>query len=318
MNLKSARIGVLSMIRKLIFVFIFIGSFSFAQYERPGSTDAQFLKIGVSARAAGMGGAYIAVVSGAEGAYYNPAALAKINRTDVVFTHSKWFAGINHEFTSVAQTFPQLGTFAISMTALYTDEMNVTTPLQPDGTGETFYSGNYRFGISYARNLTDQVSFGGTVNYINLDLYRGFTANAYSTDIGVLYVTQFHDFRFGMKIANFGTDLKFVNEAYPLPTNFTFGISINAFEIGDQKMLTSFSVVKPNDGKPLGKTGVEWNYRNIFFVRSGYRINHNVATYSAGAGIQVSINDMNVKIDYSLSNFELLGEALRFGLVLSF
>ncbi len=318
MNFKSARIGVIGMIRKLMFVFIFIGSLSFAQYERPGSTDAQFLKIGVSARSAGMGGAYIAVASGAEGAYYNPAALTRINRTDVVFTHSKWFAGINHEFTSVAQTIPELGTFAISMTALYTDKMNVTTPLQPDGTGETFYSGNYRFGISYARNLTDRVSFGGTVNYINLDLYRGFNAKAYSMDIGILYVTQFHGFRFGMKIANFGTDLKFVNEAYPLPTNFTFGISINALEFGNQKMLTSLSVVKPNDGKPLGQMGVEWNYRNIFFARCGYRINHNIATYSAGAGLQVSINDINVKIDYSLSNFDLLGVALRFGLVLSF
>jgi len=35
-----------------------------AQYDRPGSTDAQFLKIGVSPRAAAMSDAYIAVVTG--------------------------------------------------------------------------------------------------------------------------------------------------------------------------------------------------------------------------------------------------------------
>lgn len=51
---------------------------AFAQYERPGSTTAQFLKIDISPRGAGMAGAYIAVVEGAEGVYYNPAIIYDI------------------------------------------------------------------------------------------------------------------------------------------------------------------------------------------------------------------------------------------------
>ena len=192
--------------------------------------------------------------------------------------------------------------------------MDVRTPLQPDGTGETFYATNYRIGISYARYLTDRVSFGGTINYINMSLFSDFTADAVSLDIAVLYVTNFRGFRFGMKIANFGSEAKYVNESYPLPTNFTFGLSMNAIQGNDHKLLTSFSAIKPNDGQPLGQLGVEWNYRNLFFVRAGYRPNHDVATYSFGTGIQFNMHGRKLGFDYSYSDFALLGAAHRFGI----
>ena len=306
------------MSKKLILVLLLFPSLLFAQYQRPGSTDAQFLKIGVSARAEAMSGAYIAVVTGAEATYYNPAALARIDGSDVVFNHTKWFAGINHDFVAAAHTFEHYGTFGISMTALYTDAMKVRTPLQPDGTGETFYANNYRVGISYSRYLTDRVTFGGTLNYINMSLYSGFSANAYSVDIAILYTTQFHGFRFGMRIANFGSEVKYVNESYPLPTNFNFGLAMNVIDTPGQKLLMSFSALKPNDGQPLGQIGAEWDYHNIIFARTGYRINYDVAGYSFGGGLLMNIQGYQLRFDYSFSNFILLGGAHRFGIGLSF
>lgn len=306
------------MLKKIIVALLLLPGFAFAQYERPGSTDAQFLKIGVSARAAGMGDAYIAVVEGAEAAYYNAAGLARIEGTDLAFTHNEWFAGINHDFVAVARTFSRYGTFGLSLTALYTDEMNVRTPLRPDGTGETFYATNLRAGLSYARYLTDRVTFGGSINYINMSLYSDFTANAVSIDIGILYVTNFRNFRFGMKIANFGSEIKYVNESYPLPTNFTFGMAINAIDASRQKLLVSFSALKPNDGQPLGQIGAEWNYQNLLFLRGGYRLNHDVATYSFGTGVKLKIAGDNIRFDYSYSDFSLLGQSHRFGIGFSF
>lgn len=303
---------------KLLAILLFLPGLVFAQYERPGSTDAQFLKIGVSARAAGLGNAYIAVVEGAEATYYNVAAIARIEGTAVAFSHTNWFAGINHDFVAVTHTFGRLGTFGFSMTALYTDAMKVRTPLQPDGTGETFYANNYRFGLSFARYLTDRVTFGGTINYINMSLYSDFSADAVSLDIAVLYVTNFRGFRFGMKIANFGSEVKFVNETYPLPTNFTFGLAMNAIQRQDHKLLISFSAIKPNDGQPLGQIGAEWNYRNLLFARTGFRPNHDVATYSFGTGLQLNIVKYKFGFDYSYSDFALLGVAHRFGIGLTF
>ncbi len=306
------------MVRKLIGPLLLVPALLYGQYDRPGSTDAQFLKIGVSPRATALSDAYISVVNGAEATYYNSAALPWVKGTDAVFNHTVWFAGINHEFFAVAHDFGDLGSAGISVTALYTDEMKVRTPLQPEGTGETFYAGNYRFGFSYSRFLTDRVTFGATVSYIHMSLYENFTADAYSIDIAAMYVSDFRGFRFAMQIANFGSSIQYVNEAYPLPTNFTFGLGINAIDGDTHKVLFSFAAVKPNEGAPLGQAGLEWNYDNTFFLRVGHRFNYTAATYSFGAGVHVNLAGYGVRADYSYADYTALGAAHRFGLGLSF
>lgn len=287
---------------------------AFAQYERPGSTAAQFLKIGVSARGAGMGEAYIAGVTGAEATHYNAANLGYLKGTDVVFNHTSWFAGINHEFVAVAHNFGTLGTFALSLTALATDEMQVRTPLQPEGTGETFYATNLRAGLTYARMLTDRVSFGGSVHYIDLSLYSDYAQQAVSVDIATSYVSGFRGFRFGMKIANLGSEVKFINESYPLPTTFSFGAAIDAFDRRDHRLTLHGAAFKPNDGVPLGNVGAEYGFRDLLYLRGGYQVNYGTATYTFGGGLDLGISDYAFRFDYGYSAFGLLGVAHRFGL----
>ncbi|GAB4366385.1 MAG: hypothetical protein Kow0042_06210 [Calditrichia bacterium] len=301
-----------------IIIFLIFPLILFAQYERPGSTDAQFLKIGVSPRAAALGEAYISVVDNAEAAFYNPAALPLIKNMGLAFTHTEWFAGINHEFASIVKNVGIYGAFGFAVTALYTDEMKVRTPLQPDGTGETFYAGNYRFGLSYARRLTDHVSMGGTFYYIHMSLYQDFDANAMGGDVAVLYTSPFRGFRFGMKIANFGSEIKYVNEQYPQPTYFQFGLSMNAIQAESQTLLVSFSAVKPNDDRPLSRVGAEWNWNKTIFLRAGYHLNHDVARFAFGGGLNWHISDYTLRFDYSYSDFSLLGGAHRFGIGFDF
>ncbi len=305
------------MIKKFVLLFVLVPFVLMAQYERPGSTDGQFLRISVSPRAAAMGDAYISVTDGAEATYYNPAALARIPNTDFAFTHTSWFAGINHEFAAAARTFGIWGTFGLSVTALYTDEMKVRTPLQPDGTGETFYSGNYRYGFSYSRFLTDKVTMGGTISYIHMSLYSDFDANAIAGDIAVLYSTDFRGFRFGMKIANFGSEVKYVNESYPLPTNFQFGLSMNALQQESQTLLISLTAIKPNDGKPLGQVGAEWNFNKTIYLRGGYQLNNDVTKYSFGGGLHWRVSNYLLEFDYSYNDYSILGGAHRFGISFS-
>jgi hypothetical protein len=306
------------MIQKIVGIAALIPALVFGQYNRPGSTDAQFLKIGVSPRATGMSDAYIAVANGAEATYYNTAAIPWVQGTDIVFNHTQWFAGINHEFFAATHNFEDLGTFGVSVTALYTDEMKVQTPLQPEGTGETFYAGNYRFGLSYARFLTDRVTFGVTASYISMVLYSGFSVTAASLDIAAMYVSDFRGFRFAMQISHFGSNVQYVNESYPLPTSFGFGMGMNAIDGDDHKLLVSFAASKPNEGEPLAQVGAEWNYRNMFFLRGGQHLNHSTATYALGGGVRFDIVGYGMRADYSYSNYRVLGGTHRFGLGLSF
>lgn len=302
------------MILKSLILFLMFPIFILSQYDRPGSVDAQFLKISISPRGSALGDALISTVQGAEATYYNSAALPLQKRTDVVLNYTQWFAGIKHNFAAAAINFDDYGSLGISFTALYTDEMKVTTPLQPEGTGETFYSTNYRIGLSYARNLTDRVTIGTTVSYITMSLYKNFTAKAVSVDIATLYVSDFRGFRFGMQIANFGSNIQYVNESYPLPTNFTFGMGINALEFENQTVLLSFSATKPNEGSPQGGIGVEWNFQDMLFLRGGYRLNSSTANYSFGVGAKINVADRLLHFNYSYSNFIILNAVHRFGL----
>ena len=60
-----------------------------------------------------MADAYLAAVNGADATYYNRAALPWVPGRDVVFTHTSWFAGINHEFAAVSQNLEDYGSFGI-------------------------------------------------------------------------------------------------------------------------------------------------------------------------------------------------------------
>lgn len=307
------------MIKKIAIILVcFLPRISLSQYERPGSSSAEFLNIGVNARAEGMAGAYISVVEGAEAVHYNAAALARIKSTNLSFSYTDWFADINHEFLSIALPIGAHNTLAFSITALQTDEMKVRTPLQPDGTGETFYAGSYRIGISLARELTDHVSMGVTANYIKLYLYQDFIENGFAGDIAVLYDTGVRNFRFGLQLSNFGSQIKFVNEAYPMPTSFSFGLSANAFQQEEQALLISVSANKPNDGSPRASIGGEYNYQDIVFLRAGYNFNDVVKSFALGTGLNVSLGSHGLSVDYSYNDFSFLGGVQRMSIGFQF
>ena len=67
-----------------------------------GRTAADFLLIGVGARAAGMGRTYTAVSEGAPASYWNPAGLSGVEGGEVVLSHFSWFQDITLEHGTLA------------------------------------------------------------------------------------------------------------------------------------------------------------------------------------------------------------------------
>jgi len=307
--MKQIVLGIITLIISCINTSVF------AQYERPGSSSAQFLKIDVHPRAASLSGAVVSMVNGADATYYNSGALAVLEGTNAAFNHTSWFAGIQHSFVSITHNVsPKIGSFGASITALYTDEMLVRTPLQPEGTGETFVSGNYKFGLSYGKRMSDYVTFGGTVNYVHMMLYNDFKAEAFAFDLGVLYKSNVRDFSFGMQISNFGSDINFYSEAYPLPTYFTFGTHVNIIERETVVIRLTGAAYKPNEGSPMAAVGTELILINNLAIRAGSKINHSVQSWSAGLGYTVPLSDKRLVFDYSISEFNVLGSVHRVGL----
>ena len=82
----------------------------------------EFLSIGVGGRALGLGGAYAALANDASAAYWNPAALARLNYPEFMLMHDERFGGIvNYDFGAVAIPYGTDVTFGVSIMRLGVD-----------------------------------------------------------------------------------------------------------------------------------------------------------------------------------------------------
>ena len=102
--------------------------------SKSGTTAAQFLKIGVGARAVGMGSAFAATADDVTSIYWNPAGLAMNLSNEALFNHTNWIADVGVDFAAIATNLEGFGTLAVSFTAINAiDGMVVRTVEQPEG-----------------------------------------------------------------------------------------------------------------------------------------------------------------------------------------
>ncbi|MBN2514190.1 MAG: PorV/PorQ family protein [Sedimentisphaerales bacterium] len=266
------------------------------QVTKTGTTAATFLKVDTGARAVGIGSAYVSVVDDATAMYWNPAGLARIKGNEAVFSHAKWIADIGMSYAGVAVNLGNLGNVGMGGQFETMDEMERTTILQPDGTGEMFDAGSYAICLSYARNLTDRFSFGMSAKFIHERIYHS-TANGAALDIGVLFDTQLHGMKIGMSITNYGTKMRIggrdvqtqidpdptvsgnnenitaymKTDAFELPLLFRIGISLDVLKgKGNSNLILAMDAMHPNDNVESLNVGIEYAFNNIIFLRAGH------------------------------------------------
>src|SRR5258707_15880919 len=105
----------------------------------------------------------------------------------------------------------------VNVRALTMSRDLVRTTYLPEGTGDTFDAGEWAYGISYARSLTDKFSAGITANYFQTGLadVKGKSTNF---DFGPLLDIGVMGAKIGMSIHNIGSDLAFLHSKGKIPT----------------------------------------------------------------------------------------------------
>jgi len=146
------------LILALLFVF---GSLLYAQ-TKVGTTAANFLTIPVGPRATAMGGAFTAIANDATTAFWNAGGLSRVPRTEVTFAYTEWLVQTNFNWLGVVFKMDDDNAVALFVNQLDYGEEDVTVPSAPNGNGERWRAEDLAFGLSYARNLTDRFSIGGT------------------------------------------------------------------------------------------------------------------------------------------------------------
>ncbi len=281
-------------------------------FAKVGTFGGQFLKIGTSARATGMGSAYTGVVDDASAVFWNAGGLVNVLGNEVAVNHVTWAADTKLSSLVVAfnpRSIP--GTFAISARSYWMDPMLVRTAYNPEGTGETFDAGMSTFGLSYARFFTDKFSAGVTLNYLHMGLAE-VAVNSGALDFGIMYRIGIKDLKLGMTIQNLGGNYKYDERESKLPVIFKVGASFTVFHTENQALLGSIEFAHPADNLERANAGMEYALNDYFFLRGGYHINYDTDGIAGGFGAAVPTGESTRLVaDYSAVDMAALGIAHR-------
>ena len=160
-----------------------------------------------------MGGAFTSIANDASALYWNPAGAATLTKYEAMFSYTSLYKdlGINLNYIALVIPAGDIGSFGVSVTALDYGEMDVTTELYPEGTGEKFSASSYAFGLSYARNITESFAAGVTIKYITEGIFNS-SADGVAFDIGTIFTTPFFGIKFSTIITNYGSKMQMSGE----------------------------------------------------------------------------------------------------------
>lgn len=290
-------------------------------FEKVGTLGGQSLKIGVGARAAAMGDAYVAIADDATAVYWNPAGIARLSGQSISINHTAWPAEILFDQAAYVFNVKWIpGMIGVNVRALTMSRDKVRTTYLPDGTGETFDAGEWAYGLTYARSLTDKFSAGLSVNYIQTGL-DDVTGKSTTFDFGTLYDVGIMGAKIGMSIQNIGSDMTFIEETVKMPVFFRVGGSITLLQRGESRLLTAAEFTHPPDNSEKLNLGAEYAFRDYLFLRGGYKMNYDTEGLTAGFGVKFPLTLVKssvARLDYAYSDLKFLSQAHRVSVNVSF
>ena len=330
-----------------LMICLLLATTSASAQNKVGTTAAAFLGLSTDAKSSAMGNAQVAFAEGTNALYWNPAGLASMTGSGFTISNADWLLDSNFRTVAVAMNSP-VGNVGLLISSFNYGEIEVTTINNPEGTGERFEPTDLAVGLSYAKGLTDRFSVGGTVKFVRQKIWNE-TATGAAVDLGVVYSTSFRNMRIGMSMANFGTDMKLAGtdlreaididpdsegnnpnlaaslevDEWPMPLSYRVGIAIDPISSGQSKITVALDALHPNDNSESANAGVQYAYRDLFFLRGGYRhafteIN-NDGGWTVGLGLQYRINDgIGASFDYAFMDYNDLGTQQMWSLTVLF
>lgn len=316
--------------------------------KKVGTSAATFLRIPVGSRGTAMGSAFVSVADDVTAMFWNPGGLAKVSNYSLLVDHSSWLPGLDFYYFGLTLPFGRWGIVGINITSLTTEPMEITTPVDPMGTGETFTASSTAVGFCYARYLTDRFSIGANVKYIHESIYHC-NASGFAFDIGTLYITPFDDIQLGVSISNVGTKMQMAGEdlnvnvdiapqqkgnnqsvvgrlkteKFDLPIIMRMGLSWDVWQKKGSCFRIAADAINPNDNAQSVNIGAEYTLINkMLILRGGYNelfLEDREKGLTLGAGLHVILkNDLGFIMDYAYQDFIHLGGVNRISLAIKY
>lgn len=293
---------------------LFPGRDANAINENAGTTGFNFLKIGVGARAAALGGAYTAATADLEATAWNPAGLHGIGERTAALSYTSYLVDTEAGFLSLALP-GEVRDWAFSVNYVSYGDMRRTDSQGADlGTFGAFDVAAYL--TAAQRVWSGRLTLGASLKaiYSSIDDY---TSDAYAVDLGVIAPGPVGGMTLGASLSNLGAVRSGYTRGYEdaLPVLIRVGLSHRPAH-APVPMLLLADLTVPNDNDAYFTFGAEIRVADRLYLRPGYSLQQagvngtEALGLSAGAGVDLS----RYRLDYAFTSYPALGDVHRLSL----
>ena len=279
--------------------------------SRVGTRGANFLEIGVGARAAALGSAVVSSMVGPEAMFWNPAGIVMSSDISAIVSYMQLYgqsSGITNTAASLTVPIGQ-GALGLAFTQFSSGSIDRTTEVAPDGDDPAFpgqfqYTGS-ALAVQYARNITDRLAASAGIRLVQEGI--DFAQNSYfGFDVATRFRTGLYGLSVAAAITNIGPSNRFTGSGIErrvsaprengfatggsipiefrtrkvqLPTGFRLGLESHL--VGDAEALFGASKTHSLMGEldfydaidtdVQPSLGFEYGYKANYFVRAGKR-----------------------------------------------
>lgn len=282
----------------------------------------QFLRVGVPAKATGLGDAYVSQFGDANTFMYNPAGLSLLSHPQLAAGYMNHILDIGSGYGAYAQPYKDLGVFGVGFVYFGYGEFQ---GYDANGFNPYTYSAtDYAVSIFYAREVAQNIHAGATLKFVQSAI-SNYSSSAIAVDLGSIYVMPQYGLQVGASLLNAGIVTNaFLDHKEKLPLSFQLGaskkwnfttFSLNLSDLNSPgNRLKRFSLSAETDPweRISMRVGYNQQRRNELDVNGSGFLNH-VAGFSAGFGL----NFDSYVFDYSFSSWGI-GMVNRFSLTVNF
>jgi long-subunit fatty acid transport protein len=271
-----------------------VGLTSSSYASGPGTTGANFLKIGVGARASAMGEAFTALIDDGTSIYWNPAGLTKLVNRELLVMYNISYQDINQGYLSLASPLAR-GTIGVGINYVQIGGIEGTDE-QGNFTGD-FSASDFQASLAYARCISPRLRFGLSAGILQ-DAIKEDKTTTFISNIGFLLKTG-RFFSFGIAVQNIGSKLDYD----PLPVIYRTGAAIEL-----ENFNITVDAVKPMDDDFYYCSGIEWKLKELLDLRFGYKAKQDLGS---GMTFGIGLNIKKIGFDYAYVSYGDLGYMQR-------
>lgn len=277
-----------------------------------GTASAQFLKLGVGARANAMGGTCAATCDDAYSLYWNPAGLSRISaRGQVALYQSRMYGLLSHDFVAAAARVSALDSvLAVGLTRLGTNQKGYDAADNPTGDFSTqdlavSLGIARRFEPFSGRRFEDERSLraGAAVKMIRQSV-PGAQTSSVVLDLGLQSAaneTADNSVRLGLAALNLGGST--------LPRAINLGAS---YLRAPARLTLAGEIGKPADGDLDFRLGLEWRPVAYAAFRAGYGLAKPSGSPLDSLSLGGSFKVKSLEVGCAFISHADLGSAIQF------